>query len=189
MSQRSLVQSLRQALLQGKHDLAADLIAVLLVDVGYLPTVRWFEEAGGLQSAPGCWSSALAAIKGTYQAAVIHNVIHNPQAHCHVVGVVPDADQLLVPYFSYSVGLEYNLNFPEIICFGIHPKAAATLINDVADRLVDGREVLLNTVIAELAANDYQMQLKLTHPQAKADYTFLATWFYGHQDYRLVQLV
>lgn len=189
MSQRTLVQSLRQALHQDKHNLAAELLAALLVDVGYLPMVRWFEQAGGLLSAPGCWSAALAAIEGTYKAAVIQNVIHNSNAYCHVVGVVPDADQPRVPSFSYSVGLEYNLKFPEIICFGIPPKIAAALINDVADRVVAGGEVPLDSAIADLAANDYHMMLKCCHPQAKEQYTPLATWFYGHQEYGLVQLV
>lgn len=189
MSQRTLVHSLRQALHQGNHDLAAELLAALLVDVGYLPTVGWFEQAGGLLSAPECWSAALAAIEGTYKVAVIQNVIHNPKAHCHVVGVVPSVNQPLGPSFSYSVGLEYNLKFPEIICFGIPPQVAAALINDIAGRVVAGGEVLLDSAIAELAANDYQMMLKYCHPQAKEQYTPLATWFYGNQDYRLVQLV
>jgi hypothetical protein len=189
MSQATFVQALRQALHQGQHDLAVDLLAASLVEVGYLPTVQWFDQAGGVQSAPGCWSSALAVIEGTYKAAVIQNVIHNSKAHCHVVGVVPDANQPLAPCFSYSVGLEYNLNFPEIICFGILPRVAAALMNDVAARLVAGREVLLDTPITQLAANDYQVQLKWTHPQAKSDYTPLASWFYGHREYGLVQLI
>lgn len=189
MSQQTLVQALQQALHQGNDDVAVELIAALLVDVGYLPTVRWFEEAGGLLSAPGCWSSALAAIEGTYKAAVIQNVIHNPRAHCHVVGVVPNDNQPLVPSFSYSVGLEYNLKFPEIICFGLPPKIAAALINDIADRLVASGEVSLDSAIADLAANDYQMMLKTCYQQAKEQYTPLDTWFYGIQDYGLVQLV
>lgn len=189
MSQPTIVQALRQALHQGEYNRMTELLAASLVDVGYLPTVQWFEEAGGLESAPGCWRSALAAIEGTYKGAMIQNVIHNSQAHCHVVGVVPHTDQPLTTSFTYSVGLEYNLHFPEIICFGVPPQTVAALIHDIAARVVAGREVSLDTPIAELAANDYQMQLKRTHPQARANYTLLASWFYGHQEYGLVQLI
>lgn len=83
----------------------------------------------------------MAEIQGTYKAAIIQNVTHNPNAHCHVVGVVQNAEQPLVPPFTYSVGLEYNLQFQEVICFGIDPQTATALINDIAGWAVAGREV------------------------------------------------
>lgn len=67
-----------------------------------------------------------------------------------IVGVAPSAE---TPTFTYTVGFFQTEN-PEIIIFGLSPPIAATLLNDLADKIKSGviapRDWLVDDTLASM---------------------------------------
>lgn len=67
-----------------------------------------------------------------------------------VIGVARSSDS---PTFTYSVGF-FQIDSPEVIIFGLDPRIATTLLNDLYSKVVEGkikpRDWLVDTTLANL---------------------------------------
>jgi Domain of unknown function (DUF4262) len=105
-----------------------------------------------------------------------------------LMGVYPEPEEAAPP-FTYSIGLWYNFQHPEILCIGLPNQVAGVLINAYAKDVAEGNPPPLATPISGALAQDYQLQFKPCRIAAKTDYTCWASWFNGNTDYPVIQLV
>jgi Domain of unknown function (DUF4262) len=186
MSRPQVLQNLREALVNNRA-MAIELLADVLIQQGFVQASALFTAANGVAIAPGVWAAAIAQIAETPEGAVIRNVLQN-RHHCHLMGVSPEPGEA-VPPFTYSIGLWYNFQHPEIICIGLPNQVAGELINTYAKDVAEGHPPCLDTAITGALANDYQLQFKRCSDRAKTEYTCWASWFNGSIDYAVIQLV
>ncbi len=186
MSRAQVLQNLCEALANNRSA-AIELLADALVEQGFVQASALFAAANGMTIAPEVWAGAIAQIAETPEGAVIRNVLQN-RHHCHLMGVYPEPDEA-VPPFTYSIGLWYNFQHPEIICIGLPNQVAGMLINAYAKDVAEGNPPPLDTAIMGALAGDYQLQFKLCDDAAKVEYTCWASWFNGDINYSVIQLV
>lgn len=100
-----------------------------------------------------------------------------------VIGVPDDGEH---PGFHFTTGLTER-ELPELIVYGLPDEVGTALLNDLAQRLVDGARYADGEVVPDLVDGDYRMQLwDVTWLQ---DPLGAAFQLYGRQAVRVRQLV
>jgi hypothetical protein len=93
---------------------------------------------------------------------------------CHLMGISADVG---VGYV-FSIGLYLNYGHAELILFGLDPNDACLIINEVRDRVVEGREYFAGDVCADLPL-DRKVCFVEVPLDAYRDYLGTAIWFYA----------
>jgi hypothetical protein len=93
-----------------------------------------------------------------------------------------------LPSFAYSIGLWQKYKHPEIICFGFKIQTLHALINNVADIVKSGNEILVGKTYNEIFENNKAEFLKVD-PRNLSDYFGTAINYYGAKDFPALQLV
>jgi hypothetical protein len=102
---------------------------------------------------------------------------------CSVIGVF-DAH----PTFSYSIGLNESLNVPDIIIFGLDPRISTQFINDVVTWIKEHGPLTACERYSDFAEGFETIFIECDQA-AKEEYTCKASLFYGHNRYKLLQMV
>jgi hypothetical protein len=102
-------------------------------------------------------------------------IIRNIRQHgCNVTGIPSSKDE---PEYAFSIGLFVNYGQAEILIFGLDPKVATTLINDVRDHAAAGRRFIAGDVSDEILV-DHRVCFVEVPLQLYAKYLGTAIWFY-----------
>lgn len=126
-----------------------------------------------------CSTSGCVGVDATQE--MIRRQVKN--GHWGVIGVFGDDEN---PTFSYTVGLHYH-GLPELIAIGLPSSHAHTILNKVAEAMIDNKKPYASGSIIENVANlplavvDATCEKKERTPQAYNHYK--------HWDYSLAQIV
>lgn len=104
-----------------------------------------------------------------------------------VIAVFADT-QAMQPGFSYTVGFEETLDFPEVIVFGLPPEHAQTILNTLGERIKKGRTPPFGKRLSELAEG-HELLLQEIGTAAAAEYMFQAAARYDGWNFRAAQLI
>jgi hypothetical protein len=92
------------------------------------------------------------------------------------------------PGFSYTTGLWYGLNAPEIIVFSLRSEIAHDVLWDVYRDAAAGTEFPAGRRLSSVFANNEAVFLPVSK-DFYADYLGWSRWFYGGDDWPCLQLV
>lgn len=92
-----------------------------------------------------------------------------------------------LPSFGYSIGLWERYHHPEIICFGFSIKNLQILINDAANIVKQGEQIITNKTYGLLKGCD--TVFINVHPSYIPDYFGAAIRHYHHQNFTALQFV
>jgi hypothetical protein len=187
LSREQALETLQTYLSAGEGLKAASFLADALINNGFVQAAALFNDAQGKEIAPDVWMSAITAIEDTPEGSVIDNVLYSPH-NCHLMGVYPNEEDD-EPEFTYSIGLWYNFQHPEILCLGLPNRVSGGLINEYAQEIADGNAPPLDTPLDGVLADGYQLQFKLCSNKAKTEYTCWASWFNGGLHYPVIQMI
>lgn len=91
------------------------------------------------------------------------------------------------PCFYYTIGLWHNYKHPEIILSGLPGDASMQLINQLGAKIGhEGKSYRENIQYFDLIKN-YPVEFKPIDKKHFNDFTSMATKFYGHKDYPVLQ--
>ena len=93
-----------------------------------------------------------------------------------------------LPSFAYSIGLWQKFKHPELICFGLQPKTLHTIINDVADFVINGQIIHSGKAYNNIFENIRNEFLNVDKRNL-GDYFGAAIDFYKSKDFPALQLV
>jgi hypothetical protein len=102
---------------------------------------------------------------------------HIREHGCSVVSIPPG--EAKEPPFVFSVGLFANYDHPELILFGMAPRTAQLIINDVRDRVAVGQKFADGDISDDLLENGYRIAFWQVPLSAYPEYLGTAIWFYG----------
>jgi hypothetical protein len=101
-------------------------------------------------------------------------IFHNVRSHgCHLVSV-GDGN----PPFVFSIGRFLNYGHPELILFGMSPRTAQLIINDVRDRVAADQKFADGDVSDDFMENGYKVAFWKVPIEAYREYLGTAIWFY-----------
>jgi hypothetical protein len=103
----------------------------------------------------------------------------------HIVGVEGDEDG---PSFSYSVGLQYTFQHPELFVMGLPHNVAGAFINDIGKRIREGRSFTAKSSV-DGVAEGLTLRFARFGKRYYKEYLGCANWFYKSMDYPVLQLV
>ena len=103
----------------------------------------------------------------------------------HVLAVAEDDEG---PGFIYSIGLFENYAHPEIIIIGLRQELAHLLINNIAFDIKEGKTFSPGE-FHEGVLDDFLCYFAAVHPEHYRDFVGWARWYYGGDDFPLVQCI
>jgi hypothetical protein len=103
----------------------------------------------------------------------------------HVLAVAEDDEG---PGFIYSIGLFENYAHPEIIIIGLRQELAHLLINNIAFDIKEGKTFTPGE-FHEGVLDDFLCYFAAVHPEHYRDFVGWARWYYGGDDFPLVQCI
>jgi len=103
----------------------------------------------------------------------------------HVLAVAEDDEG---PGFVYSIGLFENYAHPEIIIIGLRQELAHLLINNIAFDIKEGKTFTPGE-FHEGVLDDFLCYFAAVHPEHYRDFVGWARWYYGGDDFPLVQCI
>jgi uncharacterized protein DUF4262 len=103
----------------------------------------------------------------------------------HVVKIL-EKDE--TPGWAFSVGLFRNFNHPEIIVFGLNDEVAHYLINAIGEQVRAGKTVSVDGLYPDLI-DTYSCTFKPVNEVWYDDFLGYANWFYGEQNYPVLQCI
>ena len=103
----------------------------------------------------------------------------------HVLAVAEDDEG---PGFIYSIGLFENYAHPEIIIIGLRQELAHLLINNIAFDIKEGK-IFSPGEFHEGVLDDFLCYFAAVHPEHYRDFVGWARWYYGGDDFPLVQCI
>ena len=103
----------------------------------------------------------------------------------HVLAVAEDD---VGPGFVYSIGLFENYAHPEIIIIGLRQELAHLLINNIAFDIKEGKTFTPGE-FHEGVLDDFLCYFAAVHPEHYRDFVGWARWYYGGDDFPLVQCI
>ena len=103
----------------------------------------------------------------------------------HIVHMPGEGDG---PAFSFTVGLYYQFQQPEVIAFGLPEEVAEQLLNALTDEADDGKRFLHGETHDGLLVG-YPVRFVDVPEDRVRDYCDTAHWAYGGEHFRCVQLV
>lgn len=103
---------------------------------------------------------------------------------CHIL-TIPEDD---LPGFSYSIGIEKNLNKPELIIVGLKPELSKSIINKCYFRLKNGEVILPNRFYPDFLEGFeiYTIEVAKKHYR---EYFGWGYWLYQNWDFRVLQII
>ncbi len=103
----------------------------------------------------------------------------------HVMSVSADD---VGPSFAYTIGIAHSLIGPEVICCGLPPKSAHSVLNHVANLIREGVTIQDGEMRTDVL-DGYSCRFESVSEAAKREYFGYANWFYKALDYPAMQLV
>jgi len=103
----------------------------------------------------------------------------------HVVKIL-EKDE--TPGWAFSVGLYKNFNHPEIVVFGLNDEVAHSLINAIGDVVRAGNRFAADGLYSDLI-DTYSCIFKPVNPVWYHDFLGYANWFYGGENYPVLQCI
>jgi hypothetical protein len=91
------------------------------------------------------------------------------------------------PAFAYSMGLYQHFGHPEIILFGLDLAVMHRLINDVGERIRQGRRYEEGNRYDDLLAG-YQCEFRRVDPRHYDELLSWAVWYYTGSQFPVLQL-
>ncbi len=104
---------------------------------------------------------------------------------CHIIQVMADENN---PEFSYTIGLYQRFNHPEVIIIGLKNTLSAILLNNMAYEIERGRN-FVNGEYHEGILDDFVCYFGEVPKSEYKDHVGWAMWFYGYEDFPLMQCV
>ena len=104
---------------------------------------------------------------------------------CHVMKVPADDEG---PGFVYSIGLTKTYGEPELICFGLRDEVMHWMINEVRDRMANGKTFSEKQRVSGLIEG-YDCELRKVQKSRYREYFGYALWFYGGSEFDALQIV
>lgn len=108
--------------------------------------------------------------------AVVETMRHVEEFGWALTHVFPTVDDPGVP-FTYTTGLQLK-DVPELIMMAATPEVAHALLNDIAQKMVDGRVPVDGEVWGDILANDYDVRFREVPIEETATFMTL-TRLYG----------
>jgi hypothetical protein len=106
---------------------------------------------------------------------------------CHVIHVLPTKDGNHSP-FAYSVGIEHSAGQPEIFVIGLAQPLAHFLVNLYCQRIREGEQFDHGQMVSGFLEG-FECQFRRVHSSHYDDYFGQDVRFYGHSDFRVLQLI
>ena len=104
---------------------------------------------------------------------------------CHVMRIAADEEG---PGFAYSIGVVKTFRQPELVCFGLDDELLPSVINEVCDRMADGEHFADGEKVPHLIAGR-DCVLRRVERARYADFFPFTRWYYGHDDFEVLQIV
>lgn len=95
----------------------------------------------------------------------------------HVMNVVPRVEDEDKTSWSYSTGLYFHFQHPEIIVFGESHDLRQSMINAIGERVKAGEKFEAGASYADIVGN-YYVQFRPVHSSHYWDWVNFACWFY-----------
>lgn len=92
------------------------------------------------------------------------------------------------PQFTYSIGINYSFNAPELIIVGLPSEVAHSIITIAANLAKEGTPIDTSAPSAELFENNDAYFVQVSK-QAYREYVGYGLWFYEGPDFPLVQII
>lgn len=105
---------------------------------------------------------------------------------CQIMQVAGDN---YLPSFAYTIGLHQQHNHPEIICFGLSEEVMEALLNNAKERIEDGIILEANKKYKDFLSNGVEVYFLPVDKAYLKDYMGYAEWFYGEEEFDVLQLV
>jgi hypothetical protein len=117
----------------------------------------------------------------------IEDIIHRnvDEYGCHVMRIAADEEG---PGFAYSIGVGKTFHQPELVCFGLDDELLPSVVNEVCDRMADGERFTDGGKVPSLIAGR-DCVLRRVERARYADFLPFARWFYGNDDFEVLQIV
>jgi hypothetical protein len=103
----------------------------------------------------------------------------------HVIKVLKDETG---PGFGYSIGLSKTFNHPEIIIVGLKPDLIHSIINDIGESIKQGTRFPPLYFHSNLIEG-FDCYFTLVKPEFYEQYVGQALWYYGNNDFPLIQCI
>ena len=117
---------------------------------------------------------------------IAQKVIDDVKKHgWHVIKVMADAEALP---FAYTIGLYQTFHHPEIIVVGLPVDTGHVLLNIAGDGIRAGG-TYREGMHAEEFLDEYRCPFRSVHARHYPTYLGWAMWFYGGEDFSVLQLV
>ncbi|MGE4056802.1 MAG: DUF4262 domain-containing protein [Vicinamibacterales bacterium] len=118
---------------------------------------------------------------------VVDDLARKMRKHGHaVVSVFADPDRF-APEFSYTVGLSKTGGLPELLIFGIDPRSAQRILNDLASHLKSGGRPKDGVEIEKIA--NMPLMLKGISAEVAVDYARMVEVLLGAAALDVMQVV
>ena len=106
----------------------------------------------------------------------------------HVMSVCPRKDSVdKQEWFSYSTGLLFSYNHPEIILCGLSSRTAHAIINEIGNAVASGRKYDLDKDYTDIFADDVKCRFRRMHFSWYSEYVLLSRWFYEDDQFPVWQ--
>ncbi len=107
--------------------------------------------------------------------------------HCHIITIPEDSRG---PTYSFSIGLFWNFQHPEIIIFGLSQKTAGVVINEIRAKVESGGNFQAGETTGEFFTEGKAVFISVD-AKAYRDFLGSAQWFYRCLDdkFPVLQLV
>jgi hypothetical protein len=104
----------------------------------------------------------------------------------HVMGVAPRVGDDGIN-FSYSTGLFFHFQHPEILLFGINTDAALRIINYIGQQVRGGTVFEANKEYEGIYDGGVKCQFRKVHAAHYNEYVGWSQWFYEGSDFPILQ--
>jgi Domain of unknown function (DUF4262) len=90
-------------------------------------------------------------------------------------------------WFSYSTGLLFSYNHPEIILCGLSSRTAHAIINEIGNAVASGRKYDLDKDYTDIFADEVKCRFPRMHFSGYSEYVLLSRWFYEDDQFPVWQ--